>query len=255
MLHVNGNTAAIMGGLWNATDIWNGVLANLVTLALTALVALFLYLVLGRRALLRFFGVDRRRNLRIYVGHVAHPNVPKGYVGFEEVSEAKNLEALFKSVIPGLSDQSGVLRFLQIADIQTEILPGAQNDPGVKIDQSTIALGSSRSNYASQLIEKELKCPVWVDNYTAQLHIPNLSPITSLQQGVAVRLCRDTNHYFYVFGGDEPTTAGCTRFLTQNWRAMQRKYGDDKSFYYLLEVKNDNRKTVISIADHELQII
>lgn len=35
---------------------------------------------------------------------------------------------------------------------------------------------------------------------------------------------------------------------------MRKKYGDKTSFYYLLEVKDDNLKSVVSIGNDELQI-
>jgi hypothetical protein len=237
---------------WDASAIWSNILANIITVALTILAGFLWYRVFGRRALTSFFGVQQKKHLRIYTGHISHTNVPMGLVGFEEFNEAKNLEGLFKSVIPGLGDQPGLLRFLQLTDVRTEILPASHNNSEVRLDCSIISLGASSSNRASRLIETELHSPVWFEGEI--LHIPNLPPISNKQQGVIVKICANGNHCFYLAGGDEPTTAGCTRYLTRNWRDMRKKYGDNGSFYYLLEVKTDSQKSVISIADHPLQM-
>ncbi|MGB8371175.1 MAG: hypothetical protein ACLPYZ_05385 [Limisphaerales bacterium] len=239
--------------IWNSSEIWNGLLTNIITLVLTLLIAWFLYASFGRRGLLKFFGVENGKLLRIYVGHVPFPSVPKGFVGFEEISEAKNIEALFKSVIPGLGEQPGLLKFLQVADIQTEILPGEMNHPDVTLDHSLISLGSPTSNFASLLLETELKNPVKCDRNTGNIQIPHLPPIAD-NQVVVVRICSGDKNYFYIAGKYEPTTAGGARFLIQNWKSMRKSYGDRTSFYYLLEVRNDSRRSVISVANNELQI-
>jgi hypothetical protein len=234
-------------------EFWINVLANLITIAITLVVCWLFYRCFGRRQLMSFFGVEREKILRIYVGSVRNENALKGFVGFEEINEAKNLEALFKSVIPGLGEQPGLLKFLQVADIQTEILPAAPNSPNVTLGHSLISLGSPMSNYASSLLETELKNPVKCDRNTGNIQIPHLPPISD-NQGVVERICSGGKNYFYIAGKPEPVTAGCARFLIQNWKSMRKKYGDRTSFFYIVEVENDSRKSVVSIADHELQI-
>jgi hypothetical protein len=238
---------------WDTSAIWSNLLANLITLVLTILVGLLCYRFFGRRALVNFFGVRQKKYLRIYTGNIGNQDAPMGFVGYEEFNEAKNLESLFKSVIPGLGDQPGLLRFLQLSDVHTEVLPASHQDTSVKLDCCIISLGASNSNRASSLIEKELHSPVRYDGLT--LHIPNLEPISNRQQGVVVRICANGHHYFYVAGGTEPTTAGCARYLIKNWREMRKKYGDDSSFYYLIEVRTNSQKTPFSIADHSLQAV
>jgi hypothetical protein len=238
--------------LWNASEIWTGLLTNIITLVLTILIAWLLYASFGRRSLLKFFGVEETKLLRIYVGHVSVSSVPKGFVGFEEITEAKNIESLFKSVIPGLGDQPGLLKFLQVADIKTEILPGQTNHPDVTLEYSFVSLGSPTSNFASRLLETELNNPIKCDE-SSTITTPHLSPITD-NQAVVARICSGSKNYFYIAGKYEPITAGGTRFLIQNWKTMRKKYGDRNSFYYLVEVRNDSRKSVISVANYELSI-
>jgi hypothetical protein len=238
---------------WDASAVWSNILANAITLVLTIFVGFVCYRFLGRRALSSFFGVRQKKYLRIYTGWKPNPDAPMGLVGFEEFNEAKNLEGLFKSVIPGLGDQPGLLRFLQLSDVHTEILPAPHQDSSVRLDCSIISLGASNSNRASLLIETELRSPV---RYVGQdLHIPNLPPITNGQQGIIAKIRANGNCYFYVAGGSEPATAGCARYLIKNWRAMRKKYGDNSSFYYLIEVKTDSQKTPFSFADHPLQTV
>jgi hypothetical protein len=241
-----------MSELWNMSEIWNGLLTNIITLILTLLIAWLLYASFGRRGLLKFFGVEEGKLLRIYVGHIPVPSVPKGFVGFEEITEAKNIEALLKSVIPGLGDQPGLLKFLQVADIKTEILPGQPNHADVTLDYSFISLGSPSSNFASRLLETELKNPITSD-VNSTIHIPHLSPIAD-NQAVIERICSQNKNYFYIAGKYEPMTAGGARFLIQNWKLMRKKYGDRTSFYYLVEVRNDSRRSVISVANNEIEI-
>jgi hypothetical protein len=235
------------------SNICSGLIANFLTLLLTFLIAWLLYAILGRRSLLKFFGVVEAKFLRIYIGHVPNSNVPRGFVGFEEISEAKNIEALFKSVIPGLENQPGVLRFLQVADIKTEILPGEKDHKDVTLEHSFISLGSPTSNFASELLETELKNPVKCDRITGGIQIPHLPPIAN-NQAVVVRLCSRNRSFFYVAGKDEPMTASGARFLIENWKTMRKRYSDRNSFYYLVEVRNDTRKTVVSVANDELQL-
>lgn len=173
---------------WDTSSIWNNVVANIITVVLTILVGFLWYSVFGRRALTSFFGVHQKKYLRIYTGHIPHPGVPMGLVGFEEFNEAKNLEGLFKSVIPGLGDQPGLLKFLQLTDVRTEILSAPHDNPEIRLDCSIISLGSSSSNRASRLLESELHSPVRFDG--ANLHIPNLPIITNIRQGVVVNMCQ-----------------------------------------------------------------
>jgi hypothetical protein len=236
------------------SEISINILANLITVVVLLVLGWLFYVFFGRRKLMSFFGVEREKILRIYVGSVSNPNAPKGFVGFEEISEAKNLEGLFKSVIPGLADQPGLLKFLQVSDIQTTILPAAPNSKDVTLAHSLISLGCPWSNSASSLLEKELQSPVKCNWDPFSIQIPRLPPITAENQGIVVKICRGEKHYFYVAGKLEPTTAGCVRFLIQNWKLMRKKYGDKTSFYYLLEVKDDSMKGVVSIGNDELQI-
>jgi hypothetical protein len=235
-------------------EIGINILANLITVVVLLVMGWFFYVLFGRRKLMSFFGVEREKILRIYVGSVSNPNAPKGFVGFEEISEAKNLEALFKSVIPGLADQPGLLKFLQVSDIQTIILPAAPDSKDVTLAHSLISLGCPWSNFASSLLEKELRSPVKFNGDPFFLQIPRLPRITAENQGIVVKICRGDRHYFYIAGKLEPTTAGCARYLIQNWKLMRKKYGDKTSFYYLLEVMDDNLKSVVSIGNDELQI-
>ena len=236
-------------------DFWINVLANLITVAITLVAGWLFYRCFGRRKLMSFFGVEREKILRIYVGNVQNENAPKGFVGFEEINEAKNLEGLFKSVIPGLAEQPGLLKFLQVSDVQTTILPAGLNSKDVTLNHSLVSLGCPTTNLASFLLEKDLQSPVKFDLNPFSIRIPHLAPITADNQGIVAKLCRGDRHYFYVAGKLEPVTAGCARFLIQNWELMRRKYGDKTSFYYLLEVKDDSLKSVVSIANDELPTV
>jgi len=237
-------------------DILIGIPANFLTLVLTFLVAWLFYVFAGRRRLMNFFGLREEKILRIFIGHVPQSGIPQGLVGFEESSEARNLEDLFKSFIPGLSEQPGFLKYLQIADIDVKVLPAKKSDPRVTLDQSSISVGLRTSNYASALIEDELRCPVHFNDPTGSIDGPGLPlvPRGSETKGVVVRICRDDRCFFYVAGITEPATAGAARYLLKNWRSMSKKYPDGVSFYFLVEVKNDSRQTVVSLADHELVV-
>jgi hypothetical protein len=134
------------------------------------------------------------------------------------------------------------------------ILPAAPDSKDVTLAHSLISLGCPWSNFASSLLEKELRSPVKFNWDPFFLQIPRLPPITAENQGIVVKICRGDRHYFYIAGKLETTTAGCARFLIQNWKLMRKKYGDKTSFYYLLEVKNDSMRGVDSIGNDELQI-
>ena len=128
------------------------VIANLLTLGLGVLVVWSWHVIAGRRRLSRFFGLTKDQTLRIFIGNLGCPPGAEGMVAFGESSEARNLEGLFKSLIPGLSDQ-GLLHFLRAGDADVRVLRGRLGDPEVNLEHSVISLGSPMSNHGSTLIE------------------------------------------------------------------------------------------------------
>ena len=229
-----------------------GVLANLATLPMTAFIIWLWFVFFGRSRLLKFFGIARGERLRIYVGRIDH-QPEKDLVGFEEMNQAKNIEALFKSVVPGLGDQLGMLRFLRMTDIHTEILPGTPKSSDVTLECSFISLGLSTSNAASSLLEEELRCPVKYDRKTECIITPDCPPIDTGDLGFVARIRRGDMNYFYIGGLPESTTAGCARYLIQNWKSMRKKYGYTTSFYYVLQMRDGDR-TAERKMDNELRI-
>ena len=230
--------------------------ANLLTLALGVVLGWLWHITLGRKKLMQFFGLTKDQTLRIFIGNLGAPNAPDGLVAFEETSEARNLEGLFKSLIPGLSEQPGLFRFLQVADADVKVMRGKPSDPCVSLEHSVISLGSPMSNHASTLIETELQSPVRLNlaRHPWAIEIPGLAPVTSPSHGVIVRLCRGEKCFFYLFGITEPGTAAAARYLLANWRAMGRKYKEGVAFYYLVEGRNDGRRSVVSVADRALEM-
>ncbi len=238
------------------SSILRGIVANLLTLGLCAILAWVWHVTMGRRKLMQFFGLSKDRTMRIFIGNLAAGNAPEGLVAFEETSEARNLQGLFKSLIPGLSQQPGLFRFLGTTDPDVEVMRGRPSDPCVNLDHSAISLGSPMSNHASTLIEKELRSPVHLNlsRHPWAIEIPGLSPVTSTSHGVIVRLCRADKCYFCLFGITEPGTAAAARYLLANWRAMGRKYGEGQPFFYLVEARTDGNRRVLSVVDRALDL-
>jgi hypothetical protein len=229
-------------------------IANFLTLALLFGLSWGYHALLGRRALMRFFGLTKDRTLRIFIGHLGDPNSPDGPVGFEESSEARNLEYLFRPLLPGLADRPGPFRFLQLLDTDVKVLRGRPGDPGVNLEHSAVSLGSPMSNHASKLIESTLKSPVRLNlsRNPWAIEIPGSLPVNSTAQGAIVRLCRPDRCFFYVFGITEPATSAAASYLFHNWRSMRKRYRDGSSFYYLVERQNGGNGGVVAIADHAL---
>lgn len=236
-------------------DILKGITANLLTLAIVILIAWSWHVTAGRLKLMRFFGLAKDKTLRIFIGNLGAPNAPEGLVAFEESSEARNLEGLFRSLIPGLGAQPGLFRFLQVGDADVKVMRGRPGDPEVTLEHSVISLGSPMSNHASALIGTELQSPVRLNlnRHPWAIEIPSILPVTSISHGVIVRLCRGGKCFFCLFGIIEPGTAAAARYLLRNWRSMGRKYGEGVSFYYLVEARNDGSGSIVSVADHELE--
>lgn len=237
-------------------DIAKCITANVLTLVVGGSIAWAWHVLLGRRRLMQFFGMTSDQTLRIFIGNLSAPNAPDGLVGFEECSEARNLEGLFQSLVPGLSTQTGLLRFLQVGDADVRVIRGRPGDPCVNLEHSAVSLGSPMSNHASTLIETELHNPVRLNlsRHPWAIEIPGLSPVTSVTQGVIVRLCRADRCFFCLFGITEAGTAAAARFLLTNWRSMDRKYPDGVPFFYLVEARNNGHQTVVAIADQTLGI-
>ena len=230
-----------------------GICANVLTLVIGVGLAWAWHLSVGRRKLMRFFGVaSSERKVRIFIGNLQAQGVPRGYVGFEESFAARRLQGLFQSLIPGASNFSTALGFLRLADIDAEVVPAMPGDPSIILDQSSISIGSNLSNQASAMIERDLKSPVHSDTSGAfAIVIPNLEPIRSPYHGVLVKLCRNGKCFFYAFGAAEYGSAGAAHYLVNNWRVMQKKYGNEVQFYYLIDASG-GAQTAISVADHKL---
>lgn len=225
-----------------------GIVANILTVPILGTVLFVCYWWGGRLALKKFFGLADGGSLRIFVGHIqAKEAGPQGVVGVEEFSAAKNLESLFKTTVPGLSAVSNSLRFLQLADLDVEVMPAKRGDPTITLDQSVISLGSPASNQASFLIENELGSPVRFDS--PAIKIPGLPPVASPNQAVIVKLCRDDRCFFYVFAAPEQGTSAAARYLFRNWRTLRKKYGDRSSFYCLVGTANNGG----AVAQGELE--
>jgi hypothetical protein len=236
-------------------DIIKTITANILTLALGVLLAWLWHVTLGRRKLMRFFGLTKDKTLRIYIGNLGDPNAPGGVVAFEESSEARNLGGLFQSLVPGLSEHRGLFRFLELADADVKVVRGRPSDPEVNLEHSVISLGSPMSNHASTLIETNLKSPVRLNRSSLPMaiEIPGLPSVSSMAQGVIVRLCRSDKCFFYLFGITEPGTCAAARYLLRNWRSMSRKYREGEAFCYLVESRANDRRGVVLIADRLLE--
>ena len=131
---------------------------------------------------------------------------------------------------------------------------GKPIDSCVNLEHSVISLGSPMSNHASTLMETELRNPVRLNLscHPWAIEIPGLAPVTSVNQGVIVRLCRADRSYFCLFGITEAGTAAAARFLLANWRTMDRKYEHGVPFFYLVEARNNGRQNVVPVADRAL---
>lgn len=253
--------------LWSIIE---GVISNLVFLLLTVGVGILLYRYVALRSLLRFFGINESRRLRVYIsqreslpGGVRRtdgiPALHGSLVGFAESIEARGIQELFVFSIPGVSPFLLSISPLFVADVIVEI-EAADFTPvePPRLDCSYISLGTPLFNSASGFTERQVRTDLgFRGSDNAELHIPGLQPIlkaTNQWHAVLGRFTLNDIKVFYAAGFHDVGTAAAAFYLRRHWRRLHNRFGDSDFFVVLTVASGDYRNATV-VAENTLRSV
>ena len=218
-------------------DLSVGIAANVLTVVLAILIRFgFSQFWDVRRT--RFFGVQKRRRLNVYYGCIP---VGSNLVGAVESQEAKRFAELFQHRIPGLGDRDSLLNQIFLAGVKVTGIPSC---PGtrVNLEESLITLGSPMYTFASGVFEGTLEPRVYFRGDA--IHCPD-GEVRDHAEAILVKKCRAGLAYFYAAGFDEPGTLAASRYLTDNWQELARKYPEQQSFFLRVRLSSDQDQVAL----------
>lgn len=250
-------------------NIVENVLSEFIFVILAALLALAIGWVFyrsSRQKLLRFFGIYETRRINIYLsnirviqfGSIGIDGQKRSFFGdtvsFEEMLVASNFRNLFVSPFPSLSQSlASFLSGWLISDIQLQIQRSPTSEEQIDTTVSFITLGSPGYNIVSQYVETKLQSHAkFASDYSSML-VPNLPPISGGTYGFIERIFDETNgsSQFYAAGLSVLGTAGATRYLSKEWKRLERKYRQQGfTIVLMFDVSDPSKYTVVMEHEH-----
>ena len=249
--------------------------SSIILLLFASIVYFFVYL-RERQQLLRFFGVDKRhKNIRIYVTRMEIQ--PRGALGFEPVSKGYTGPAIAKVDYDGAMIIRNLLHSMSFSFLPQGIQDwlGDQNlallaiDPTVDVsplsleaikDANIITLGTGIYNIVSKHYLEHPSCHfIFTKNEQGErvikirqgglkdVEIPGRSENREL--GIIQRIndSREHNTIFVCAGLGLSATYGCSRFLVEKWKDIQRKYRNNEfSLCLAFPQQDEDSETVVN---------
>jgi hypothetical protein len=243
-----------------------GVIANLATIVLT--LGIGTLIVRARwRALLRFWGIQDTRKLRIYLSHLRiKPGGAldaQGQSGSYQGSVVRQLESemgallknLFFVTIPGGLVQPNWVKALLLVNADVEVYPSPETAEQIESDGSVVSLGSPAYNPVSAAIETHCSSPVRFSLNNRTIQLPGNLEVKDPRQCVVVRLHSGGRFWFYAAGLGEGGTAAATYYLATAWKRLDRVYRASPSFYVVLEVSEGDYRNTRIISEASLDLV
>lgn len=242
-------------------SILTGLIANFVFLIFTIVFGWSVFLIARRRRLLKFFNVAKSKRLIIYLsnirvmqgGSIGIDGISRSYSGttvtFKESLRSSLFQSLFNYLVPGLSHQPGLLKYLLVSDVKIEIQPSPTRIEDLDKNSTIITLGSPGYNLASDWTEKNLLPPIRFKDDNRKIYVEGLEDITNTRQAFVQRLYDSKNErfVFYTAGLSELGTVGAVYFLVSNWRNLYKDYKNKSSFSLVIEVNEKNEQDSIVV--------
>jgi hypothetical protein len=235
---------------------FQNIASNLLTILIIAGVGWLIYFFTKRRRILAFFGLKNHKRLVLYLsnvhvqsgGSVGVDGKLRSYSGTAIPENEANLiprfQRLFNFVIPGLSEQPGLLKWLLISDVDVEPIPSPSEADSVEKSATFIAVGSPAYNSASLRIEQVLNPFARFNAEYTGFCLDQANEITDLRCGFVQRVVGQFPEQtaFYVAGISALGTTGAAYFLATRWSYLAEKYKNSKPFCVVLRItENDPR--------------
>lgn len=234
-------------------NITAGVIANTIFFVLTVLVGWSAFLLFRRRKLLKFFGIEEHKRITVYLsnirvtqgGSLGTDGLPRAYSGttvtFGESLQANLFLNLFSYLVPGLSSQPGILKYLSVSDVQVVVAPSPLREDDIDKTSTIVTLGSPGYNIVSEWVQRSLNPRIRFSNDNSAITVNGLPNIADGRQSFVQRIYDADNKrwVFYTAGLSELGTIGAAYFLASRWRSIFKKFGTDK-FEHVISVNAQN---------------
>jgi hypothetical protein len=230
------------------------VASDFIFLILSALIGLVIHHFSGRRRLLKFFDIERSKNLCLYLSNLSIPvggslgvdSVPRSYSGpaipLYEVHILPIFQRLFNLLIPGLDSVPGFLKTLVLSDVILNVLASPLNQSDVDQESTLITIGSPGYNRASERVERHFHALAKFVNNNSDLQLGNTPPITDC--AFVQRAVDQTTGQvgFYVAGPSARGTTGAAFYLVKHWKQLARRYPGQKPFCVMLRIGSQDAR-------------
>lgn len=235
-------------------NIITGIIANTIFFVLMIAIGWSAFLIARRRKLLKFFGIGQTKRIIVYLsnirvlqgGSVGTDGKPRAYAGttvtFGEAVQANLFPNLFSYLIPGLTNQPGILKYLLVSDVKVVVSPSPLREEDIDRSSTIVTFGSPGYNVVSQWAERKLVPRMKFSNDNGNIMVDGLPNITDGRQSFVQRLYDSENKrwVFYTAGISELGTVGSAYFLVSQWRKLYKKYGEKDSFSHIISVNQQN---------------
>jgi hypothetical protein len=227
---------------------FQNIASNLLTIGIVAVIAWLIHAATRRARLLAFFGIKERKRLVLYLSNVSVlgssgvDGRPRSFrepaIPVTEVALVPLFQRLFNVIVPGLTDQPGLLKWLLVSDVTVDVQAAPPQASVVENTATLIAVGSPAYNSASLKIEQSFHP---LARFNAEYSSFSLDPEHPTMD---LRCCFVQRAYdgasgqtaFYVAGMSSLGTAGAAYFLAQRWSDLAKKYKSTKPFCVVLRI-------------------
>lgn len=250
--------------MWNA--ITAGFISNVIFLLFSVAGAYLIVMILRRKRLYRFYGINETRKVTIYISHfniqlggaVDAYGQMRSFTGqaipHKEMEGAMRLREKFSLPFPGLKSQHGILASFRLSDINCEIIPSPFSEVQVQLDHTIICIGSPGYNTASNVLQKNIQQKVIFARDGSSFNIDGLPSIVNPGQGVLARFTNRGVSYFYLAGLSEYGTLSAIVYLRKHWVSLHKTYKGSTNFYVICEASGSDLESVSAITQNSLVV-
>ena len=249
--------------MWWA-NIGAGIIANIATIGLTLAVGA-LWLTGRRRALLRFWGIENTRKIRIYISHLRiqqggaldAQGTRRSYQGSVvtqlESEMGSQLRNLFVNALPGGAVQPDWVKSLLVVGADVTVSPAPPAAASIDSDGTVVTIGSPAYNPVSGSAEQNCQSAIRFAPGNVAIQLPGNITTNDGRHCFVVRLRAGGRLWFYAAGLSEPGTAGAAHYLATSWRRLDRLYRTSPSFFVVLEVVGNDFRHAHVISEGALE--
>lgn len=241
---------------------FQNVASNFLALVILIVLGWLVYYSGSRRSRLSFFGIQRTKELVVYLSHlrvqsggaIGVDGTPRSFgesaIPAYEAKLMPALQRLFNNVVPGMEKLPGFLNRLLLSDVDVEIIPSPLDVSEIEGDFTFIAVGSPGYNLAASYVENSLHSIGRFTDDMAAVTLPGVAPLSG-DHAFVQRAGNSKRTAFYVAGTTSRATTGAVRFLATRWRYLHKKYPRGKAFCVMLLITSEDGSKCRIIYEQE----